>query len=93
MEKQKRKRAVRTIVLDRCEDLASKIVSMNPPKEVIYNSLKELAVDCRTEGYMQHVRDAASFRKSKRATIREDWDIQKTAIDDRVHGRKELKVE
>jgi hypothetical protein len=85
-----RKRTVRTAMADRCSTLADQIATMNPPKEIVYNSLKELFIDARTEGYMQRVKDDSAFRKARRKTIHEDWDSQKTAIDDRIHGHKSL---
>jgi hypothetical protein len=86
----KRKRIVRSAITDKCSYLADQILTMNLPKEILVNALKDLYVDGRTEGYLQHVSDSASFRKARRETIHEDWDTQKTAIDDRIHGFKQL---
>lgn len=86
----KQKRIVRSAITNRCSSLADQITNMNPPKEIVYNSLKELYIDARTEGYMQRVKDDSAFRKARRQAIHEDWDSQKTAIDDRIHGYKSL---
>lgn len=86
----KQKRIVRSAIANRCSSLANQIATMRPPVEVIENSLKEFAVSFRTEGYLQHIKDTAAFRRNKRQAIREDWDEQKTAIDDRIHGYKSL---
>ena len=86
----KQKRIVRSAITNRCASLAEQITDMKPPKEIVLNSLKELYIDARTEGYMQRVKDDTAFRKARRQAIHDDWDEQKTAIDDRIHGFKSL---
>lgn len=86
----KKKRVVRSTISDRCGVLADQILTMNLPKEILVNSLKDLFIDGRTEGYLQHIKDNSSFREAKRQAVHEDWDFQKTALDDRIHGHAPL---
>jgi hypothetical protein len=90
MHMSKRKRVVRSAISDRCDMLADQILTMNLPKEILVNSLKDLFIDGRTEGYLQQIKDSSSFRRAKEKTIAADWDFQKTALDDRIHGHAQL---
>lgn len=87
----KTKRKPRSCITNRCESLAEKLLAVNPSKEIMVRALKDLFLDARSEGYMQHVKDAAAFRAARAKHINDDWLLQKTAIDDMIHTKNQTR--
>lgn len=88
-KKKKRSRRGHYVSREYLMALADKIHSMNPTKEIVYNSLKEVYELAYEKGYIRHIEDAKVFKNKMAAKIKAEFDNIRTSIDDEIHSKNQ----
>ena len=83
----KRKERTYTMPTEYLSMVADRILTTNPTKEIILNTIKSIWQDGRDNGYFSRLSEASKFRDKREATIKEMFDALKDRIDDNIHPR------
>ena len=85
----KRKRAKNKIILPTAYLLAvaDNLHKMNPTKEIIYNTLKEVASICIEKGYYLRQQQMIKFKSQQEKHAQEDWNKVQDELDDMIHEK------
>ena len=84
-----RKRANRPLKLPMAyiEALADKLHKEQPTKQIIISTLAGFAEELIAKGYIKHISDAKFFRAKQEKHFEEDWNHQRTLIDDLINTK------
>ena len=66
--------------------VADRIVSTNPTKEIVYNTLCGVWNKGREDGYFVKQEEAKKFRDRREAVIKDLFDHLKDKVEDVIHG-------
>lgn len=66
--------------------VADRILTTNPTKEIIFNTLCGVYQTGRTNGYFEKNSESARFRDKREATIKEMFDSIQDMVSDKIHG-------
>ena len=69
------------------EALADKLHKEQPTKQIIINTLAGFAEELIAKGYIKHISDAKFFRAKQEKHFEEDWNHQRTLIDDLINNK------
>ena len=88
-KKRKKKRAKypHVIKTDYLVALSDKLHQMNPTKEIIFNTLKDVYSTGYTCGYSRKHEEVVRFRQKKELHFNEEWNKFKDEIDDEIHKK------
>jgi N-glycosylase/DNA lyase len=86
-----RKRANRTRKLPMAyiEALATRIHQEQPTKQIIKNTLVSFAEELLAKGYFWRLSDAKFFRDKQAKAFKNDWDAERTKIDDYINNKSD----
>ena len=89
MGKKKNKKSVpkrrHTMKLDYLIALADRLASINPSKNIMFNTLKDVYKTAYTAGYNRRQEDISYFKRKQQKHITDDWNKTKDEIDDLIH--------
>ena len=85
----RRKRANRAhkLPITYIESLSDDFHKNQPTRQIIVNTLAEFAETLLAKGYMWHISDAKFFRAKQEKHFEEDWNHQRTLIDDLINNK------
>ena len=81
----KRKEVPHTLPKEYLLSVADKIWRNTPTKEIIYNTLVEVASVCYEKGYTRKSYEVSSFKEQQEKHFSEDFNKLKDEIDDMIH--------
>ena len=75
-----------TLPAEYLELVADRVVSTNPTKEIVYNTLCGVWQKGREDGYFVKQEEAKKFRDRREAVIKDLFDHLKDKVEDVIHG-------
>lgn len=81
-----KKRRKYTLPSEYLQMVADRIVSTNPTKEIVYNTLCGVWNKGREDGYFVKQEEAKKFRDRREAVIKDLFDHLKDKVEDVIHG-------
>ena len=67
--------------------LADKLHLINPSKEIIYNTLKDIAINFYNKGYVQRIKEHTKFKNQYEKTFQTEWNVMRDIIEDYIHNK------
>lgn len=75
-----------TMPIEYLDMLADRMLTTNPTKKIIFNTLCGIWQKGRNDGYFFRQDEAKKFRDRREATIKEMFDHIKDKVEDEIHG-------
>ena len=84
-----RKRADRKYILpkDYLLSQADKLHRQNPTLQIVYNTLRDVYETAADKFYQRAIADNKFFRDARKRAMKDSFDKEITAIEDRIHGK------
>ena len=76
-----------TMPVDYLALVADRILTTNPTKAIILNTLMSVWVDGKNYGYFCRMKESKTFKDRREGKIKEIFDALKDRIDDNIHSR------
>lgn len=76
-----------TIPTDYIHSIADRIHQMNPTKEILSNTMKDIYCTAHGRGYQRRIDDDKFFKAKREKRITAEWNKIKTKLDDILHSK------
>jgi len=86
-----KKRSRPLIPIDYYMAVSDRIHSINPTREIVFNTIKEVGCDGFSRGYLRRIEDSKRFKDRQKQHLKEHWDGVKDRIDDIIHNKTQIK--
>jgi len=87
MDDIKEKKRRHLIPKDYISAVADRLHSINPSRDIVSNTVKDVWCDGYARGYMARIDDHAHFARKREQRLKESFDTIKDMIDDEIHTK------
>jgi len=82
-----KKRSRPLIPIDYYMAVSDRIHSINPTRDIVFTTIKEVGCDGFSRGYLRRIEDSRVFKDRQEQHFKEYWDGLKDKIDDVIHNK------